>query len=145
MSSSVALVTSSATQPPSGSGHGVSTGSPSSRGEGWNGPASIRVNEEPSYVPTTWNAPHVVPDADSSPSTEPQSQFSMGTSPHCGGYESAMPPRQSIGPWSGLSRTVVSASYSEDASTEPPGPAGGRSAHETESRSAQAKGAILIG
>ena len=42
-----------------------------------------------------------VSETDSSPSTTSQSQLAIGTPPHCGGRESATPPRQSSGPCEG--------------------------------------------
>ena len=62
----------------------------------------------PSYVPTTWKDPHVVFDAVSSPSTADQSHPTIGIPAHCGGNDSATPPKHITGSRSGSSNTNTS-------------------------------------
>ncbi len=108
----VAVAGSTTVHPPSGGGQGavksVDPGPPEPPRAGSG--CSVRVNVSSASVPTTWYVPQVVPEADSFSATASQSHPVMSGPPHCGGYDSITPPRQSWGPWPRLSSTVASAS-----------------------------------
>ncbi len=72
------------------------------------GSVRVRAVASPSQVPVTRKVPHVVPRADSSPSTCAQSHPTRSGPPHWGGYESSWT-WHICGPCSGLSSTIVSA------------------------------------